>query len=127
MGQEKFTTEIAYKEMTNLCAHIFNSLATDISDGMTTVERFHEKRKMTREEAENICLETYDFEVTLPVTSEQHTHNMELFIDLLRRTCAGPPEGLNISSTIPSFFDRLYSNDLEEYVLASYEAKHKEI
>ena len=115
MEQEQFTVQIAYKEMANLCAHIFNSLAADISDGVTIVERFHEKRKMTREEAEKICLETCDFEATLPVTNEQHTQNMELFIDLLKRTCASPPEGLILSSSIPGFFDRVYPNYWDEF------------
>ena len=56
-----FTVEKAYGEMTRMCALILNVLAGDVDDGFIKVDRYHERRLMTKDEATDIIDATGNF------------------------------------------------------------------
>lgn len=101
----EFNVEKAYGEMARMCALILNVLAGDVDDGLIKVDRYHERRLMTKDEATEIIDATGDFDVGKTITKASHKQNIEFFTELTKKICACPPEVISFSYVEKLYFE----------------------
>ena len=104
-----FTVEKAYGEITRMCALILNVLAGDVDDGFIKVDRYHERRLMTKDEATDIIDATGNFNVGKTITEASHKQDIEFFTELIKKICACPPEVISFSYIYDNTL--IYTND----------------
>ncbi|WP_203250092.1 hypothetical protein, partial [Cysteiniphilum marinum] len=93
--------------MARMCNLIIAIIAGDVSDGTTEINRYINRRVMTKNEGFEVLDKTAKFECPDLITEKTHEFNIDFFEHLLKKICAGPPDGIHFHYIYKNFHDRV--------------------
>ena len=92
---DQFNLHQSYGEMARMCNLIIAIISGDVGSGVTKINRYIDSKIMSKEDGFEVLEATAKFECPDVISKKTHDANLEFFKDLLKKICAGPPDGIH--------------------------------
>jgi len=105
---DKFDIHEAYGEMARMCNLIIAIISGDVGSGVTKINRYIDSKNMSKEDGFEILDATAKFECPDVISQKNHDDNLDFFEALLKKICAGPPDGIHFHYIYKNYFNDRY-------------------